>query len=167
MGVAVGFPAGGAQIDFDVAGFGFGGADLDDGAEEIGAGLMVPEAGVEDSDGLGLGGGELVATDALVGPDFLKPTFGGSALSEGLVEPELGFAGFPPPKIETLGQRHLLNGHRTGGQKQAWRGVERGLEVGGSEPWRLIPDRTTLPIRGLLRALWPGPSLCDQAVPPI
>lgn len=78
-GVAMGLPAGRGEIDFDVAGDRGLGAPLEDGAEEVGAGLAVPEAGVEDDEGLAVGGLEAGTPDALMGPDFLKPTFWGGA----------------------------------------------------------------------------------------
>lgn len=110
----MGFPSRRMHIDFDVAGFGIGVTDLDDGLEEVGAGLVIPEAGMEDANGLRAGGEEVIAADALVGPDFLKPALWRSPLSEGLVQLQLRFGGFPPPKVKPLGQRHLLNGHRIG-----------------------------------------------------
>ena len=122
--VSVGFPSGRMHINFDVAGLGVGVADLNDGLEEVGAGLVIPEAGMEDADGLGPYCDEVITADALVGPDFLKPALWRGPFPEGLVQLQLRFGGFPPPKVKPLGQRHLLNGHRTGLQKQVWRTID-------------------------------------------
>ncbi len=109
--MTMGPPAGRMDIDLDVAGLGVGIADLHDSTEEVGSRFAVPEAWVEDAHGLFAGGDELFAAEALMRPDLLKPAFRGGTLPKGLVELQLGFAGFTPPKIKPLGQRHLLNGH--------------------------------------------------------
>lgn len=70
--VAVGVPVGGAGIDLDVAGDGWIVADLNDGLVEVGAGLMVPESGVEHAHGAAVEGLEGVAMEALVLPDCLQ-----------------------------------------------------------------------------------------------
>jgi hypothetical protein len=50
---------------------------LDDGPVKIGAGPVIPEAGMQDAQQLAVGGAEFVAAEALVVPDVLQQAFRG------------------------------------------------------------------------------------------
>jgi hypothetical protein len=74
--VAVGLPVAGEEVNFNVAGNSRLAAELEHRAVEIGAGLVVPEAGMEDAQRLAVGRLELVAAQALMEPDALEEAFG-------------------------------------------------------------------------------------------
>jgi hypothetical protein len=84
--VFVAMPCGGVQVDLDIAGSGEIIAELDEGIAEVRAGLVIPETGVKNSDGLAVQGEELIAADALVLPEGLEKAFGGLAVG-GFLEP--------------------------------------------------------------------------------
>ena len=64
------------QINLDIARARFVLAELEDGAAEIGAGAVIPEAGMKHAHSLAVGGAEFVAAEALVAPDILQEAFG-------------------------------------------------------------------------------------------
>jgi hypothetical protein len=78
--VAMGVPRGGEQIDFDVAGEREIVIELDEGVVEIGAGFVVPEAGVEDADVATVEGIEGIAEETLVLPEGLEEALCGNAI---------------------------------------------------------------------------------------
>ena len=87
VAVAVMVPVGGVDVDFEVAAEAAGwGADGEFGVEEVGAGFVVPVAGVVELDGLVVGGAEVFGALAVVGPEALYVAFGeggGSGFVEG------------------------------------------------------------------------------------
>lgn len=78
MSVAV--PGGRVQIDFNIPGLGKVIVELDQRVAEIGAGLVIPETGVQNPDGSTIAGDEALAAEALVEPDRLQEPFGGRAV---------------------------------------------------------------------------------------
>lgn len=145
-GVAVALPAGGFEVDFDIARDGFGAVDLEDGVKEIGAAFAVPEAGVENSDLPVFGGGQGIAAEALVGPDFLEPTFRGCRLARVVVERGFRSALGAPFEIGPSGA-----GHWRKPAARRWRKASTGMGKGEGrpripKPWVRIPCKGTDPI---------------------
>jgi hypothetical protein len=73
--VTVGTPAGGAQVNFHVAGTRRGVADLNDRAAKIRPAFDTHKTGVQNADGSAIGGLEPVALQPLVAPDGLEQAF--------------------------------------------------------------------------------------------
>lgn len=73
--VTVGAPAGGAQVNFHVAGTRCGVADLNDGAAKIRSALNADKTGMQNPDGFAVGGLKPVALQSLVAPDGLEQAF--------------------------------------------------------------------------------------------
>jgi hypothetical protein len=73
--VTVGAPAGGAQVNFHVAGTRRGVADLNDRAAKIRPAFDADKTGMQNADGFAIGGLEPVALQPLVAPDGLEQAF--------------------------------------------------------------------------------------------
>ena len=74
--MAVGTPAAGMQIHFDIALFGDLGVPLDYGSAKVGSGFTIPEPWVEHSDDSAIHGSQPFASNALMEPKELKQFFG-------------------------------------------------------------------------------------------
>ena len=73
--VTVGAPAGGAQVNFHIAGTGRGVADLNDRAAKIRPAFDADKPGMQNPDGSAIGGLEPVALQPLMTPDGLEQAF--------------------------------------------------------------------------------------------
>jgi hypothetical protein len=73
--VTVGAPAGGAQVNFHVAGTRRGVADLNDRAAKIRPAFDADKTGMQNPDGSAIGSLEPVALQPLVAPDGLEQAF--------------------------------------------------------------------------------------------
>jgi hypothetical protein len=76
----VSVPRGGMQIDLDIAGPGKIVVELDQRIAKIGAGLVIPEPGVKNSNRPTVQGDESVPTEALMLPDRLQEALGRGAV---------------------------------------------------------------------------------------
>ena len=86
--VAMGVPAAGAQVNLHVAGTRRGGANLNDRAAKIRPAFDTHKTGMQDANGLSLGGPEPVAAEALMAPDGLQRRSGGASFSSRRTFPE-------------------------------------------------------------------------------
>jgi len=99
--VAVGAPAGGAQIDFDISGAWGLGADLQDRAAKIRAAFQIGEARVKNAHILSRERFEFGAAQALVLPNGLDEPFGREPL---VAEAIFGEGAGPPLGVKIIGK---------------------------------------------------------------
>lgn len=92
--VAVGVPAGGLQIDFDVAAHGCLIGELNDRAAKIGSAFDAEETGVKYPDGAPVQRAQMITPEALLLPDGLEEAFGWRL---GDFVERRGEAALPPP----------------------------------------------------------------------
>ena len=112
--MAMHVPAGGTQVDFDIADKGRFIAQLQHRAAKIRAAFDADKTGMKNSDAPAIGGLELIAPEALVLPDGLQQPLGRPAIF--LAQRADVAAAFAPPGVEIFGGRlhpeKLLRRHR-------------------------------------------------------
>jgi len=91
--MAVLMPAAGEEIDFDIAGDRRLGAELENGAAEVGSGLSIPEAGVKNRERTVVEGAQGVPLETLMSPDPLEDALAGRG-DRGLIVEERLDKGF-------------------------------------------------------------------------